>query len=104
MLYDCFFEFFHLTFRSLLLKLTQITKLQDALTSIKGGHVPNESMPSFEEIKEIVGFNHYYEEEKRYATIRSSSGQLSSQRGERDLTLLLLKIKRVAIRGENMGC
>lgn len=80
-------------------------QMQDALVAIKGGRIPPPgSMPSFEEIKEILGFNNYYEEEKRYATIRSSSGQLSSQRGERDLTLLLLKIKRVAIRGENMGC
>lgn len=80
-------------------------QMQDALVAIKGGRIPPPgSMPSFEEIKEILGFNNYYEEEKRYATSRSSSGQLSSQRGERDLTLLLLKIKRVAIRGENMGC
>lgn len=80
-------------------------QMQDALVAIKGGRIPPPGiMPSFEEIKEILGFNNYYEEEKRYATSRSSSGQLSSQRGERDLTLLLLKIKRVAIRGENMGC
>ncbi|PON66911.1 Pyruvate/Phosphoenolpyruvate kinase-like domain containing protein [Parasponia andersonii] len=46
-----------------------IRAMQDALTSIKGGHVPHESMPSFEEMKEILGFNSYYEEEKRYATI-----------------------------------
>ncbi|PKI62345.1 hypothetical protein CRG98_017271 [Punica granatum] len=39
-------------------------------------------MPSFEEIKEILGFNIYYEEEKQYAT---SSSQLPSQRdGSRD--------------------
>jgi len=32
-------------------------------------------MPSFEEIKDILGFNAYYEEEKRYAT--STNPQLS---------------------------
>ncbi|PON66905.1 Pyruvate/Phosphoenolpyruvate kinase-like domain containing protein [Parasponia andersonii] len=50
----------------------------DALASIKGGHVPHGSMPSFEKMKEIVGFNSYYEEEKLYAT----SNHLSSQRAE----------------------
>ena len=60
---DCYF-----------MTVAQITKLQDALTSIKGGHVPHGSMPSFEEMKEILGFNSYYEEEKVYAT----SSQLSS--------------------------
>jgi hypothetical protein len=43
--------------------------LQGALTAIKGGGVPPpESIPSFEEIKDIVGFNDYYKEEERYAT------------------------------------
>lgn len=36
-------------------------------------------MPTFEEIKETLGFNSYYEEEKRYAT---STGQVSWLRGE----------------------
>ncbi|XP_062108096.1 uncharacterized protein LOC133818975 isoform X2 [Humulus lupulus] len=53
-----------------------IKAMQDALIGIKNGHVPPlGTMPSFEEIKEIVGFNRYYEEEKRYAT----SSLLSSQ-------------------------
>ncbi|OIW20330.1 hypothetical protein TanjilG_08872 [Lupinus angustifolius] len=44
-----------------------IKAMQDALTAIKGGSVPSPgSMPSFEEIKDIVGFNAYYEEEKLY--------------------------------------
>jgi len=38
-------------------------------------------MPTFEEIKDILGFNAYYEEEKRYAT---STDQLLSKRGWRD--------------------
>jgi len=43
--------------------------LQGALSAIKGGGVPPpESIPSFEEIKDIVGFNDYYKEEERYAT------------------------------------
>ncbi|XP_050256285.1 uncharacterized protein LOC126701896 isoform X2 [Quercus robur] len=60
-----------------------IRAMQDSLTAIKGGRIPPPgSMPSFEEIKEILGFNTYYEEEKRYAT---STNQPSSQRdGSRD--------------------
>ncbi|XP_015901041.3 uncharacterized protein LOC107434131 isoform X1 [Ziziphus jujuba] len=55
-----------------------IQAMQDSLNAIRSGRIPSPgSMPSFEEIKEILGFNSYYEEEKRYA-VRSS--QLSSQR------------------------
>ncbi|KAL0358457.1 UNVERIFIED_CONTAM: 2,3-dimethylmalate lyase, partial [Sesamum angustifolium] len=40
-----------------------IRAMQDALLAIKGGRIPSPgSMPSFEEIKEILGFNVYYEE------------------------------------------
>lgn len=54
-----------------------IRAMQDALTAIKGGRIPSPaSMPSFEEIKETLGFNTYYEEEKRYAT---SMRRLSSE-------------------------
>nr|QEI21540.1 phosphoenolpyruvate carboxylase [Zygophyllum xanthoxylum] len=53
-----------------------IRAMQDSLTAIKGGRISSPgSMPSFEEMKEILGFNQYYEEEKLYAT---SSTQLSS--------------------------
>ncbi|KAE9615619.1 hypothetical protein Lal_00017588 [Lupinus albus] len=46
-----------------------IRAMQDSLTAIKGGRIPPPgSLPSFEEIKDIVGFNAYYEEEKRYTT------------------------------------
>lgn len=46
-----------------------IRAMQDALLAIKGGRMPPPgSMPSFEEIKEILGFNAYYEEERRYST------------------------------------
>ncbi|KAL2456933.1 Phosphoenolpyruvate carboxylase family protein [Forsythia ovata] len=56
-----------------------IRAMQDALLAIKGGRIPSPgSMPSFEEIKEILGFNTYYEEEKRYAT---KTSQLPSERG-----------------------
>ncbi|KAJ4835665.1 hypothetical protein Tsubulata_038995, partial [Turnera subulata] len=45
----------------------------DALNAIKGGRIPSpESIPTFEEIKEIVGFSAYYDEEKRYDTSRQS--------------------------------
>ncbi|XP_061367628.1 uncharacterized protein LOC133310683 isoform X1 [Gastrolobium bilobum] len=57
-----------------------IQAMQDALTAIKGGRVPPPgSMPSFEEIKDILGFNAYYEEEKHYAT--STNQQLSMREG-----------------------
>ncbi|XP_028759775.1 uncharacterized protein LOC114718580 isoform X2 [Neltuma alba] len=46
-----------------------IRAMQDSLTAIRGGRIPPPgTMPSFEEIKDILGFNTYYEEEKRYAT------------------------------------
>ncbi|KAF9688303.1 hypothetical protein SADUNF_Sadunf02G0183500 [Salix dunnii] len=55
-----------------------IRAMQDSLAAIKGGRIPPPgSMPSFEEIKDILGFNTYYEEEKRYAI---SSGQTARQR------------------------
>eukprot|EP00257_Ricinus_communis_P023121 XP_015583024.1 uncharacterized protein LOC8268665 [Ricinus communis] len=48
--------------------LTLASHLQDSLKAIKGGRIPPPgSMPSFEEIKEILGFNDYYEEENQYA-------------------------------------
>lgn len=54
-------------------------ELQDSLRAIKGGRIPPPgSMPSFEDMKEILGFNIYYEEEKQYAAI---SSQLLSQGG-----------------------
>ncbi|XP_027929334.1 uncharacterized protein LOC114185666 isoform X2 [Vigna unguiculata] len=53
-----------------------IRAMQDSLIAIKGGRIPPPgSMPSFEEIKDILGFNAYYEEEKRYAT--NANPQLS---------------------------
>ncbi|XP_043723948.1 2,3-dimethylmalate lyase isoform X2 [Telopea speciosissima] len=56
-----------------------IQAMQDALRAIKGGRIPPPgSLPSFEEIKETLGFNAYYEEEKQYAT---STDRLSLQRG-----------------------
>uniref|UniRef100_A0A2P2IWP2 Petal death protein n=1 Tax=Rhizophora mucronata TaxID=61149 RepID=A0A2P2IWP2_RHIMU len=56
-----------------------IQAMQDSLNAIKGGRIPSPgSMPSFEEMKEILGFNDYYEEEKRYAI---STSQASLQRG-----------------------
>lgn len=64
----------------ILIKNIYMNWLQDALAAIKGGRIPPPgSMPSFEEIKEILGFNNYYEEEKRYS---SNSSQLSSERCE----------------------
>ncbi|XP_010508461.1 PREDICTED: uncharacterized protein LOC104785035 isoform X2 [Camelina sativa] len=54
-----------------------IQAMQDALLAIKGGRIPPPgSMASLEEIDEILGFNTYEEEERRYAT--SSSDRASS--------------------------
>lgn len=53
-----------------------IRAMQDALSAIRGGRVPPPaSMPSFDEMKETLGFNSYYEEEKRYDTSVSQSQQ-----------------------------
>jgi len=41
--------------------------MQDALVAIKDGGVPPPSaLPSFQEIKDTLGFNRYYKEEKQY--------------------------------------
>ncbi|THU55570.1 hypothetical protein C4D60_Mb11t07960 [Musa balbisiana] len=56
-----------------------IRAMEDALTAIKSGRVPPPgSLPSFDEIKDTLGFNDYYEEEKRYSI---SPSQPSYQRG-----------------------
>ncbi|CAN6228745.1 unnamed protein product [Urochloa humidicola] len=48
--------------------------MEDALIAIKGGRIPPpSSLPSFEEIKDTLGFNHYYEEEKRYVATPAQS-------------------------------
>lgn len=57
-----------------------IRAMEDALTAIKGGRIPPPGkLPSFEEIKDTLGFNDYYEEEKRYSA--SKSDQSYPQRG-----------------------
>lgn len=46
-----------------------IRAMQDALSGLKSGRIPPPAtLPSFEEMKEIIGFNDYYEEEKCYST------------------------------------
>lgn len=60
--------------------------LQDALIAIKGGRIPPpSSLPSFEEIKDTLGFNHYYDEEKRYVVTPAQSSYQTSK----DLKTLL---------------
>lgn len=57
-----------------LIRLFIMNLLQDALIAIKGGRIPApRTMPSFEEMKETLGFNAYYEEEKRYAISPTNS-------------------------------
>eukprot|EP00250_Pteridium_aquilinum_P034913 c8308_g1_i1 orf=173-1756(+) len=56
-----------------------ISAMQDALLALKSGRMPPPSdLPSFEEIKTIVGFNNYYEEEKKYSTSQSTLEEPSS--------------------------
>ncbi|XP_023528361.1 uncharacterized protein LOC111791303 [Cucurbita pepo subsp. pepo] len=46
-----------------------IRAMQDALLAIKGGRLPSPgTLPTFGEMKEILGFNSYYEEERKYAS------------------------------------
>jgi hypothetical protein len=49
---------------------TRISDMQDALVAIKDGGVPPPSiLPSFQEIKDTLGFNRYYKEEKQYQVV-----------------------------------
>jgi hypothetical protein len=44
--------------------------MQDALVAIKDGGVPPPGvLPSFQEIKDTLGFNRYYKEEKQYQVV-----------------------------------
>ncbi|BAS89964.1 uncharacterized protein [Oryza sativa Japonica Group] len=53
--------------------------MEDALIAIKGGRIPPpSSLPSFEEIKDTLGFNSYYEEEKRYVVTPAQSSSYRS--------------------------
>lgn len=56
-----------------------IRAMEDALTALQGGRIPPPGkLPSFEEIKEIVGFNEYYKEDERYKL----TGAIPSYEGE----------------------
>ncbi|KAH0470201.1 hypothetical protein IEQ34_001759 [Dendrobium chrysotoxum] len=60
-----------------------IRAMEDALTALKGGRIPPPgSLPTFEEIKETVGFNEYYKEEERYKL----TGVLPSDEGAFTIT------------------
>lgn len=53
-----------------------IRAMQDALSGLKSGRVPPPAtLPSFEEIKEIIGFNDYYEEEMCYSMTGQSDAK-----------------------------
>lgn len=53
-----------------------IRAMQDALSGLKSGRIPPPAtLPSFEEMKEIIGFNDYYEEEKCYSTTGHSDAK-----------------------------
>lgn len=65
-----------------------IRAMEDALIAIKGGRIPPPgSLPSFDEIKETVGFNDYYEEEERYkisGVLKSSGQKKQEEAGQKD--------------------
>jgi hypothetical protein len=68
------------TFLLSLINCIRNPDLQDALVAIKGGRIPPPgSLPSFEEIKDTLGFNHYYEEEKRYVATPAQSSYGSGE-------------------------
>ncbi|KAK6146292.1 hypothetical protein DH2020_020161 [Rehmannia glutinosa] len=78
-----------------------IRAMQDALLAIKGGRLPSPgSMPSFEEIKEILGFNVYYEEEMQYST---KSSQPRFERGNSPTRKSSYSLQRSAPNDPEMG-
>ncbi|CAN6448895.1 unnamed protein product [Victoria cruziana] len=57
-----------------------VRAMQQALRAIKSGRLPPPScLPTFEEIKDTLGFNAYYEEERRYCTTDSQYSEKVSQ-------------------------
>jgi len=48
-----------------------MNNMRQALDDLKKGHHPQERLMSFEELRQTVGFNEYYEEENRYANPRT---------------------------------
>ncbi|XP_020572977.1 uncharacterized protein LOC110019586 [Phalaenopsis equestris] len=61
-----------------------IRAMEDALTALKGGRIPPPgTLPTFEEIKETVGFNEYYEEEELYKSAGVHPSYQGGQRAER---------------------
>lgn len=53
-----------------------IRAMKDALSALKSGRIPPPAtLPSFEEIKDIIGFNDYYEEEKCYSMTGQSDAK-----------------------------
>lgn len=60
--------------------------MENALLELKAGNVPEPpTLPTFSELKDIVGFNEYYREEERYAInveeeTLSSAQEATSQR------------------------
>ncbi|KAG0613270.1 hypothetical protein M758_6G089500 [Ceratodon purpureus] len=64
-----------------------IRAMQDALLALKSGRLPPPSaLPSFEAVKDIVGFPKYYEEEARYST-QSSTRRSSYSRMPADASV-----------------
>lgn len=56
-----------------------ISAMQDALLALKSGRMPPPAdLPSFEEIRNIVGFDDYYKEEQRYMTLSNQSTEAVS--------------------------
>jgi hypothetical protein len=71
--------------------------METALDTLKGGEVPEPPvLPTFPELREIVGFPEYYEEEVKAARARTALGRTPAEKptaprpnGRRRLRLLL---------------
>lgn len=66
--------------RYFFIRSTWIFDMQDALLAIKGGGVPPPaSLPSFQEIKDTLGFNRYYQEDKQYTVPQAQPSMPSGE-------------------------
>jgi len=55
-----------------LLQIASMQAMTDALEELKKGFYPNKIM-DFESVKNVVGFNNYYDMEKKYTTTDRSN-------------------------------
>ncbi|KAJ7561979.1 hypothetical protein O6H91_03G050800 [Diphasiastrum complanatum] len=83
-----------------------IRAMQDALLALKSGRFPRPgSLPSFDEIKDVVGFNSYYKEEEHYSlvypTIIPPAEATDPAQSQEDISSLNMTEERVTDRTLN---